>query len=117
MGSEDYPAYQKWVKITEWVIDTASKYPKSERFTLANRIVNHSLEIAEKLVEAIYAKDKLDILVSINLYMEKIRFLFRLSVNKKFISIKQYEFICEETYVFGKMIGGWIKNEKSRKFV
>jgi hypothetical protein len=45
-----------------------------------------------------------------NLYMEKIRALLQISVDKKYISIDQYEHISGEINEAGKMIGGWIKS-------
>lgn len=69
-----------------------------------------SLDVLEGIVEAIYAKRKTDILRRANLYMEKLRALMQISVDKKFISLSQYEYICSEINEAGKMIGGWIKS-------
>ena len=107
---DDYPLYAKWRYIVEYVIDICGKYPKSVRFTLCDRIVNFSLDVMEAIIEAIYAKQKTDILRSANLYMEKLRALMQISVNKKYISLQQYEHISREINEAGKMIGGWIKS-------
>ena len=108
--TDDYPLYIKWRYIVEYCIDICGKYPKNVRFTLCNRIVNISLDVLEAILEAIYAKQKTDILRSANLYMEKLRVLMRISVNKKYISLQQYEHISREINEAGKMIGGWIKS-------
>ena len=42
--------------------------------------------------------------------MEKLRALMQISVNKKYISLKQYEHISREINEAGKMLGGWIKS-------
>ncbi len=62
------------------------------------------------IIDAIYAKQKNDILRKANLYMEKLRALMQISVNKKYISLQQYEHISREINEAGKMIGGWIKS-------
>jgi hypothetical protein len=69
-----------------------------------------ALDIIEAVVEAIYAKDKSDILHNANLYMEKLRALIQISVDRKYISVNQYEYISREINEAGKMIGGWLKS-------
>jgi hypothetical protein len=69
-----------------------------------------ALDIIEAVVEAIYAKDKSDILHNANLYMEKLRALIQISVDQKYISVNQYEYISREINDAGKMIGGWLKS-------
>lgn len=115
MAKEDYPVFEKWSKILDWILDTVEKFPKSARFSLASRIANIALDVMEKIIEAIYTKKRLYILRDINLYIEKLRMLFRISMKRKYISFKQYEFISYELTNFGKMIGGWIKHEAKRK--
>ena len=107
---EDYPLYMKWRFIIGYLLDLCGKYPKNVRFNLCDRITNMSLDVLEGIVEAIYAKRKTDILLRANLYMEKLRALMQISVDKKFISLSQYEYICSEINEAGKMIGGWIKS-------
>ena len=106
----DYPIYIKWRYIVAYMLDISGKFPKSVRFNLADRLTNISLDVLEAIIEAIYAKEKTDILRRANLYMEKIRALLRISVDKKYISIGQYEHISGEINEAGKMIGGWLKS-------
>jgi len=107
---DDYPLYVKWRYIVAYMLDTCAKFPKNVRFNLADRLTNISLDVLEYIIEAIYGKDRADILQKANLYMEKIRALLQISVDKKYISIGQYEHISVEINEAGKMIGGWIKS-------
>lgn len=109
---DDYPLYIKWRYIIGYMLDICGKFPKNVRFNLADRLTNISLEVLECIIEAIYAKHKADILLKTNLYMEKIRALLQISIDKKYISIGQYEHISGEINEAGKMIGGWIKSCK-----
>jgi len=59
--------------------------------------------------EAIYTRDKTENLKSINLSVEKLRIFFRLSHDRKYIAMNQYEYISTQLDEFGKMIGGWLK--------
>jgi len=90
-------------------MDRCEKFPKSVRFSFTGRILNLSLDILELVIEAIYTKERSYILRKINLYIEKLRVFFRLSFNRKYLSLNQYEFISKELNEFGRMIGGWAK--------
>lgn len=113
MSLDNYPVFVKWTAILEWIMDSGGKYPKSARFTLANRTIDHALDVQEQIIEAIYTKNRLQILRQVNIYVEKIRILLRLAFRKKYLSMKQFEFIVTEINTFGSMIGGWIKAQRS----
>jgi len=106
---EDYPIFVKWFDATDWILDTVEKFPKSVRFTVSGRIVNITLDIMEAIIEAIYTKNRLHILERINLHIEKLRIMFRLSHKRRYLSKQQYEYISGILYETGKMIGGWKK--------
>lgn len=107
---DDYPLYIKWRYIVAYMLDISGKFPENVRFNLADRLTNISLDVLEAIIEAIYAKEKGDILRKANLHIEKIRALLQISVDKKYISIGQYEHISGEINEAGKMIGGWVKS-------
>ncbi len=107
---DDYPLYDKWRGIVEYLIELCGKYPKNVRFTLCDRIVNTALDVLEAILEAIYARQKVPILQAANLRMEKICALMQVSVNKKYISLRQYDHICTRINESGRMMGGWIRS-------
>lgn len=107
---EDYPLFNKWLTVQDWILDRTDAFPKSVRFSFSDRIANLSLDITEGIIEAIYSKDKTYILDRLNLYIEKLRVLFRISFNRKYLSGSQYEFISRELDEAGSMIGGWKKS-------
>ena len=103
------PAVTKLYDIMLWSFERVEKYPRDCKFTLGDRIVNNLLQSLDHLITAAYTRDKLSSLRAVNLELEKLRFLMRLSKDRKAISIRQYEFISTELDTLGKMIGGWIK--------
>lgn len=107
---EDYPLYVKWRYITGYMLDISGKFPKNVRFNICDRITNISLDIIELIIEAIYAKKKREILQRMNIKLEKLRALMQVSVDKKYLSISQYEYISREINEAGKMTGGWLKS-------
>ncbi|MEW6267499.1 MAG: diversity-generating retroelement protein Avd [Thermodesulfobacteriota bacterium] len=104
---EDYPLFVKWTEAVDWILDAVEKFPKSVRFTISGRIANLTLDIMEGIVEAIYASDRAHILNRLNLYMEKLRVLFRISHKRRYLSTRQYEHASGLIDESGRMIGGW----------
>lgn len=113
---ENYPLFAHWYKTLDWILTTVENFPKKARFSLASRIADIALDTIELIVEAIYAKDRVHILDKINLYMEKQRILFRIAYDRRYISLRQHEFISTSVDEAGKMVGGWRKQsiEKNR---
>ncbi|MCK5539087.1 MAG: diversity-generating retroelement protein Avd [Bacteroidales bacterium] len=105
----DYPIFELWYKNTDWILDKCEKMPKNVRFSVANRIADLAVENIELITDAIYQKQKRIYLEKLNRNLEKIRILFRLSHDRRYISTKQYAYISEKINETGKMLGGWLK--------
>jgi len=107
--TDNYPLFIHWYKTLDWILDKCEKMPKHVRFSLSGRIANYALDIQEGIVEAIYTKERKAILNGLNLSLEKLRILFRIAHDRKYISHKQHEFISLHLLEAGKMLGGWYK--------
>lgn len=101
---------EHWYKTTDWVLDKCDRFPKQTRFTIAGRIASIALETLELITEATYSKEKRGLLTRANLCFEKLRLLFRLCFDRRYISPAQYEFIQTEINTAGRMCGGWLKS-------
>ena len=106
----DYPLFNQWYKNLDWLMSMAERLPKHMRFSLAQRIMNHSLDILELIVEAIYTKERKLLLKQINIKLEVLRICMRICYQRKLISSSQYLYISEEIDTAGRMLGGWIKS-------
>ncbi len=95
-----------------WIIPKLEKYPRSQKFLLADRIESLMLDILELLIDAAYSKKKDKALRSANLKLEKLRYLIRLSKDLKILNIKSYEFSSRSIDDIGISIGGWLKYTK-----
>jgi len=105
----DYPIFQKWYTTLNWILDKVETFPKSVRFTISTKISNISIEILELIIEMIYNKSKRDFLLEIILKLEKLRIFFRLTKDRTYLSIKQYEFVIRNIDEVGRMVGGMMK--------
>ncbi|MBT4837065.1 MAG: diversity-generating retroelement protein Avd [Methylococcales bacterium] len=107
---EDYPIFIHWYQTLGWLLDTIEKYPRNARFSLASRISDLALDILDGVIDAIYCpKSRQNTLKQINLNLEKLRVLLRLSHDRQYISTRQYEHSARAINETGSMVGGWMK--------
>ena len=78
-GRRSGPALEKAYRFVLWVVTALDKFSRSQRFLLGDRIETTALAVLEGLIEATYSKPVEAVLRDVNLALEKLRFLFRLS--------------------------------------
>ena len=87
-----------------------ANFPKDQRFLLTDRIERLLLDILELLIEAIYSKNKREILIKVNLKLDILRFMMRIAKDMKYVNINGYDFFCQSSIEIGRMVGGWLKS-------
>jgi hypothetical protein len=75
----------------QWLFPAIARFPRSQKLLLTDRIQSIALDILESLVEVTYTREKKAHLTRANLGIEKMRFLFRLAVELRYIDTKRYE--------------------------
>ncbi|MEA1884755.1 MAG: diversity-generating retroelement protein Avd [Thermotogota bacterium] len=110
---DDYKIYRCWYDFLNWTLKKVDTFPKSVRYTVSGRIVNLSLDILEEVIYCVYKKSRQVKMESINLKLDILRTFWRIALDNKWISVRNYEYICEQLNTFGKMTGGWLKSETS----
>ena len=106
---DDYPIFLEWMALTDWVLNALDRFPKSVRLTFSNRIADLCLDVVEGIVKAVYTRNRVGILNDINMKIEILRVLFRISFNRRYLSLRQYEYVSKKLLTCGRMIGGWKK--------
>jgi len=87
-------------ELLAWTIDRCQDFPKSYRTTLTDRILSLTLDAVERALEAAYSPlgpVKKTSLVNLNMTLEKLRFLWRVVHDRKFLSAQQHQFVCLKT--------------------
>lgn len=98
------------------LIPILQKYPKTQRYTLAENIEKETLACVRLVIEAEYIKARrLDALKNLRTSLHVITFLLRISKKSSFITDGAYEQLTRDTSEMGKITSGWIKNEESPK--
>lgn len=106
---------QKWESFTGWFLDHTGKWPKSVRFTLTQRLQNHSLDVTEKLVIARYDRGaRARELREVNLVLERMRHLCRLARDVRAMPRKGFESAMRRIDEAGRMLHGWRKEHQRR---
>lgn len=103
------PVVEKHYKLILWMLPKISNFPKDQRFLLADRIEQILLDILEMLIEAVYSNRRREILIKVNLKLDVLRFMMRITKDMKYINLKAYDFFCQSVLEIGRMVGGWMK--------
>lgn len=113
-NKNELPIFVKWMEFLKWLLSTTEKFHKKTRFTFINRINNIGIDIAQCFVEAQYLSEKVIILKQINMKLEHLRILLRLCHELQYLSHKSYEFSVKQINEIGKMLGGWISQQRKK---
>jgi len=98
-----------------YIIPQLAKFPRDQKFLLADRIETLILEFLEDMIEAYYSAKELALLERGNLKLEKLRYLIRLCHDVQFINHRRYGLISEKIDEIGRMAGGWRKSVQSHE--
>ena len=104
---------EKHYKLVLWLLPRMAEFPKDQRFLLADRIERELLDVLDRLIEAVYMKDKGPLLQRANLSLEKSRFLMRMAKDMQYVSLKRYDYFSRGVNEIGRMVGGWQKSQIS----
>lgn len=85
-------------------------FPKSERFTSAAEIRASFLRILSLTVRANKTRRRLPLLYDIDVELDVLRSLVRVSQAMGFLPFKKYEQISLFLTEIGRMLGGWIRS-------
>lgn len=97
-----------------WLVPTVEKFPRSQKFLLGDRIQGAALDVVESLVAATYTRRRATHLTDANLGVEKLRLMFRLAMDLRYLDLKRYEHAARALDDVGRFIGGWVKAHRAQ---
>jgi hypothetical protein len=113
------PIFVKTYDFLQWLLPLTTRFPKSQRFLLAERLGTAALDFYELLQRAAMgdrsASNPAATLASLeqaDLLLNRQRFYVRLSKDLLFISMGQYEHAARHLDEIGRLLGGWMKRLK-----
>jgi four helix bundle protein len=108
-NQNDLKILQKCYDMIEYGYTALRQFPKSERYTLAADIKQSMYELLKLIIRANKRYFKKTTLQDIDIEIENLRYLIRLSNGLGFLPFKKYENWSRKLEELGKMLGGWIK--------
>jgi hypothetical protein len=97
-------------ELLHWTLDRTASFPKSQRFTLGQRLDNFMLDLQDHIITARFEpRARPQELKALNLKLEKIRSLWRIVHQKEWISSQQLLFSARKLDEIGRMAGAWLK--------
>lgn len=111
---KESPIFTKSYDLLRWLIPQTIKFPREQRFVVAEAVQRTALQFHERLIEAARADDPRPCLKQADVDLTKLRFYVRLCRDFELISSKQYEHAAQLLAEVGRLLGGWIKSVGSR---
>ncbi|MEM7578402.1 MAG: diversity-generating retroelement protein Avd [Cyanobacteria bacterium P01_A01_bin.80] len=114
-AAKELSVVQKTYDVIKWYVPIVNRLPKIHKFTLGDKIINRLYELLEDLIQAKYARHKLDKLEVVNNQLDILRYQTRLLLDFELISLKRYEYASKLINEIGAEIGNWIKNQRRKE--
>ncbi len=112
---ETGPALEAHYRFILWLVPAVGRFPRSQKFLLGDRIQGTALDVLDALIEATYTRQRDVFLARANLGIEKLRFLFRLARDLRYLDTRRYEFVARSLDDTGRRIGAWRKMHRGQE--
>jgi hypothetical protein len=107
---KESPIFSRTYDLLRWLIPMTIKFPRQQRFVLAEAVQRTALQFQEGLIEAVRADQPHAALRQADTDLTKLRFYLRLCRDLQLISVAQYGHAAGMVNEVGRLLGGWIKS-------
>ena len=101
------PIFSKTYDLVAWLLPLTVRFPRQQRFVMANALQREALRFQELLIEAIHQPEPDTSLRRADAELDKLRTHLRMSLDLKLIRPGQYEHAARMTTEIGRLLGGW----------
>lgn len=106
---QESPIFAKTYDFIKWLIPLTIKFPRQQRFVVAQAMQRAALTLQERLIEAVRRPNTASSLQAADIELDKLRFYLRLSTDLGYISLEQQRHAGQMLAEIGKMLGSWQK--------
>ncbi len=106
---KESPIFTRTYDLLRWLIPVTAKFPRQQRFVLAQALQQTALTLQEQLIEASYRQPVRPALLEADITLTKLRTTLRLCRDLEYLSMSQYEHVSKMVAEIGRLLGGWIK--------
>jgi hypothetical protein len=112
---KESPIFTRTYDLLRWLIPATIKFPREQRFVLAEAVQRAALRFQEELLDAAYNERPQISLQKADLTLAKLRLYLRLCHDLDLMSQGQYEHVVRMVDEIGRLLGGWRKSHSGRK--
>ncbi len=108
---DESPLFVRTHDFLLWLLPQVQKFPRSYRFTLAERVQRAAMDFQDFIVSAGKSKgeERRSWLQKADIALEQLRFWLRFSKDLDLFRINQYEHSARLLVEMGRLLGAWIK--------
>lgn len=106
---QESPIFAKTYDFIKWLIPLTVKFPRHQRFVVAQALQQAALNLQSRLFEAVRLPDTAYRLKLADVELDKLRFYIRLSTDLQYISLGQQRHAAQMLVEIGRMLGSWQK--------
>jgi hypothetical protein len=104
------PIFTRTYDLLRWLLPMTVKFPRQQRFVLAEAVQRTALCFQERLIEAARAADPLPLLGQADTDLTKLRLYLRLCKDLGLMNLGQYAHAARLVNEVGRLLGGWLKS-------
>lgn len=103
------PIFPKTYDFLAWLVPLTNSFPRAQRHTVTQRLLDAALDFLERLVEANAARGpaRLKLLEAADAELDKVRLYLRLAHHWRWMTPGQYEHAGRLIAELGRLLGGW----------
>jgi hypothetical protein len=106
--------HQKLYDVILYAFPILNRFPKNQRFVLAQQIQNALLDAAKLIARANIERDKRQVLKELDVMLDQARLLIRVAHDLNLLSHRHYGQMAMRLDEIGRLLGGWRKQQEAR---
>ncbi|MBI3162127.1 MAG: diversity-generating retroelement protein Avd [Chloroflexi bacterium] len=112
---KESPIFIRAFDLMMWLLPATTKFPKEQRFILAQRVQHAAFGFYEAITAASLSKRRqAQFLEDADIELQRLRLYLRLSRRLEFLDSGQYEHVFKMIEEIGRLLGGWSKKTEVR---
>jgi len=106
------PIFIRTYDLLRWLIPATVKFPREQRFVLAEAVQRTALTWQEQIIEAAYSSTQRAKLREADVTLTKLRTYLRLCHDLGLFTANQYAHASHRVDELGRLLGGWLDTLK-----
>jgi hypothetical protein len=107
---KESPIFTRTYDLVRWLLPVTVKFPRQQRFVLAEAVQRTALRFQEQIIEAAYVDAPRPVLKQADVTLTTLRTYLRLCRDLELLAFGQYEHVARMVNEVGRLLGGWMKS-------